>query len=77
MHRKQLIKNISLTAASLALLPAANLFAANLKDKVKLVMIDIGLHGLCTQKGLQELEAVWVNKIILITRNQRCHILYR
>ncbi len=45
MHRKQFIKNTTLTAASLALLPATNLFAANLKEKVKLVMIGTGLRG--------------------------------
>lgn len=45
MHRKQFIKNTTLTAASLAVLPATNLFAANLKEKIKLVMIGTGLRG--------------------------------
>ncbi|HMU47330.1 MAG TPA: Gfo/Idh/MocA family oxidoreductase [Chitinophagaceae bacterium] len=45
MHRKQFIKNTTLTAASLALLPATNLFAANVKDKIKLVIIGTGLRG--------------------------------
>lgn len=45
MHRKQFIKTTTLTAASLALLPATNLFATNVKDKIKLVMIGVGLRG--------------------------------
>lgn len=45
MQRKQFIKNAALGAASLALLPATNLFAANLKEKVRLVIIGTGLRG--------------------------------
>lgn len=45
MHRKQFIKNTALGAASLALLPATDLFAANLKEKVRLVIIGTGLRG--------------------------------
>ena len=45
MHRKQFIKNTALTAASLALLPTTNLFAATVKEKIKLVMIGTGLRG--------------------------------
>ncbi|HRI19511.1 MAG TPA: Gfo/Idh/MocA family oxidoreductase [Panacibacter sp.] len=45
MHRKQFIKNTTLTAAALALSPATNLFAANLKEKVKVVIIGTGLRG--------------------------------
>ena len=45
MHRKQFIKNTTLAAASLAILPATSLFAANQKDKIKLVIIGVGLRG--------------------------------
>ncbi len=48
MHRKQFIKNTTLAAASLAILPATSLFAANQKDKIKLVIIGVGLRGKTT-----------------------------
>ena len=45
MHRKQFIKNTTLTAASLAMLPVTTLFANNVKDKIKLALIGTGLRG--------------------------------
>lgn len=46
MNRKQFIKNTTLTAASLAVLPTANIFAANQKNKIKLVMIGVGFKSM-------------------------------
>ena len=45
MNRKQFIKNTTLTAASVALMPATNLFARDTKEKVKLIMIGTGIRG--------------------------------
>ena len=47
MNRKQFIKNAGLTAASLALLPANDLFANSnaVKEKVRLMIIGVGLRG--------------------------------
>lgn len=45
MNRKDFIKNTSLFAASMAVMPAGKLFAASAETKVKLAIIGVGLRG--------------------------------
>jgi hypothetical protein len=45
MHRKDFIKSTGLTAASLSVLPASKLFAGTADEKIKMVMIGVGLRG--------------------------------
>lgn len=45
MHRKEFIKQTGIAAASLAVLPAGNLFAATADTKVKIAIIGVGLRG--------------------------------
>jgi len=45
MHRKDFIRNSTLTAASLALLSSGSLFASTTKEKIRLVVIGTGLRG--------------------------------
>jgi len=45
MLRKEFIKQTGLAAASLAVLPASDLFASHTGEKLKLVMIGVGLRG--------------------------------
>ena len=54
MERREFIKQGSVAAAGLAILPSGTLFAAN-KDKVKLGYIGVGLRGRC---GLCEPDRV-------------------
>lgn len=45
MNRKEFVKNTGLAAATLAVLPASNLFASAADTKVKIAMIGVGLRG--------------------------------
>ena len=45
MLRKNFIKSTALTAASLSVLPASNLFAGTADEKVKMIIIGVGLRG--------------------------------
>jgi len=45
MNRKDFIKNTGLAAASMAVMPAGKLFAANADAKVRLAIIGVGLRG--------------------------------
>jgi hypothetical protein len=45
MLRKEFIKQTGLAAASLAVLPASDLFASHTGEKLKIVMIGVGLRG--------------------------------
>ena len=45
MKRKEFIKNTSLTAASLAMLPSMNLFSAGGAAKIRVAIIGVGLRG--------------------------------
>ncbi|WP_242921244.1 Gfo/Idh/MocA family protein [Pontibacter liquoris] len=45
MNRRKFVRNTSLSAAALSVLPGQNLFAAKAKDKVKIALIGTGLRG--------------------------------
>lgn len=45
MNRKDFIKNTTLAAASMAVMPAGRLFATNVEAKVKMAIIGVGLRG--------------------------------
>jgi hypothetical protein len=45
MNRKEFVKNTGLAAATLAILPAGELFASAADTKIKMAMIGVGLRG--------------------------------